>query len=193
MNILILCGSRNHQGQTARAVDALAEGLRSAGAQCQVVFVVERKIERCRQCGADGWGTCRTEGRCCGEDDFAEVVGQIRAADAVAFATPVYFSDLSESLRTLLERLRRIAFSDSGKQGIAGKPAMGICVAGGGGGGAPACAVQLEKMLNNCGMDVVEMVPARRQNLGMKIEVLRRVGQWFAAAPSSRSAAGRSR
>jgi multimeric flavodoxin WrbA len=188
MNVLILCGSRNHQGQTGRAVDALAEGLRSAGAQCQLVFIPEKKIKRCRQCGADGWGTCRTEGRCRAEDDFAEVVAQIRAADAVAFATPVYFSDLSESLRTLLERLRRIAFSDSGKQGLAGKPAMGICVAGGGGGGAPACAVQLEKMLNNCGMDVVDMVPARRQNLEMKLGVLNHIGKWFATAPRSKSA-----
>ena len=188
MNVLVLCGSRNHQGQTARAAGALIKGLESAGAQHQLVFLPEKTIERCRQCGENGWGTCRSEGLCCGQDDFAEVLEQIRAADAVVLATPVYFSDLSESLRTLLERLRRIAFSDLGKQGIAGKPAMGICVAGGGGGGAPACAVQLEKFMNNCGMDVVDMVPARRQNLEMKLELLKRVGRWFATAPRSKSA-----
>lgn len=46
MNILILCGSRNHQGHTGRAVDALAEGLKSAGAQCQLVYIPEKKIKR---------------------------------------------------------------------------------------------------------------------------------------------------
>lgn len=186
MKILILCGSRNPQGQTARAVGAFAEGLESAGAQQQVVFLPEKKIERCRQCDANGWGTCRTEGKCCQQDGFAEVVEQVRTADAVAFATPVYWGDLSESLRAFLDRLRRIScWHETGKQGIAGKPVMGICVAGGGGGAAPACCVQLEKVLQQSGMDVVDMVPARRQNLQMKLGVLKQVGEWFATAPSS--------
>jgi len=53
-------------------------------------------------------------------------------------------------------------------------------VAGGGGGGAPECALILEKVLSRCGFDVVDMVPARRQNLEMKTEVLRMTGQWLA-------------
>jgi hypothetical protein len=32
-------------------------------------------------------------------------------------------------------------------------------------GGAPACVVALEKVLSTCGFAVVDMVPARRQNL----------------------------
>jgi len=53
-------------------------------------------------------------------------------------------------------------------------------VAGGGGGGAPACAVRLEKVLHTCGFDVVDMVPARRQNLEHKVQVLRLTGAWLA-------------
>jgi hypothetical protein len=57
---------------------------------------------------------------------------------------------------------------------------MGICVAGGGGGGAPACAVSLERVLSTCGFDVLDMIPVRRQNLDMKLDVLKIAGQWLA-------------
>jgi len=180
MNTLILSGSRNPKGQTARAAEALLEGLRSKGGAGEIVFLPEAKIERCRQCDPAGWGACRTEGRCVIEDDFAALVDRLRAADAAAFATPVYFSGLSESIAAFLDRLRRTCMHEAGKTGLVGKRAVGVCVAGGGGGGAPACAVALEKVLATCGFDVVDMVPARRQNLPMKLQVLRTVGAWLA-------------
>jgi len=185
MQVVTILGSGNPQGQTARAADALIEGLRAAGAEVEKVFLPELKIERCRQCDENGWGTCRTEGRCAIDDDFGPVADKIRAAAALVFATPVYFSDLSESMRAFLDRLRRVTRHAVGKAGITVKPAVGICVAGGGGGGAPACAVSLEKVLGTCGFDVVDMIAARRQNLQMKLEVLRTTGRWLATGPSS--------
>jgi len=180
VKIIAILGSRNPGGQTARACDALLEGA-GAGSRPERVFLPEVRIERCRQCDENGWGLCRSEGRCVIEDDFASVVEKLKVAEGVVFANPVYFGDLSESMRAFLDRLRRISRHENGKAGIPGKPALGICVAGGGGGGAPACASSLEKVLNTCGFDVVDMVPARRQNLGMKCEVLKHVGRWFAS------------
>jgi len=184
MKAMIVSGSRNPKGQTAAAVGALVEGLR--GAEAEVVFLPAQTIERCRQCDERGWGDCRAKGSCVIEDDFAGLLAKLRAADAAVFATPVYFSDLSESLRAFLDRLRRITRHEAGQQGLAGKPAVGICVAGGGGGGAPSCALSLEKVLSTCGFDVVDVVPARRQNLQMKKEVLRATGKWLAGCPSSK-------
>jgi multimeric flavodoxin WrbA len=169
MKAVIVSGSRNPQGQTARAAGALAEGLAGAGAECQIIFLPAKRVERCRQCDAAGWGLCRQEGRCVLEDDFAEIVGAIRMADIVVFATPVYFSDLSESLRAFLDRVRRITRIESAKTDLAGKAAVGVCVAGGGGGGAPSCCLNLERILATCGFDVVDVVPVRRQNLDMRI------------------------
>ena len=180
MSILVISGSRNPQGQTASAADALLEGYMEAGGTGEQVFLPTAAVERCRQCDDNGWGICRTEGRCVIEDDFASIVDKIAAADAVAFANPVYFGDLSESLRAFLDRLRRTCMNESGKARVAGKRAIGICVAGGGGGGAPNCIVSLEKVLAICGFDVVDMIPARRQNLDMKLDVLRTIGKWLA-------------
>jgi multimeric flavodoxin WrbA len=182
MKLLMISGSRNPEGQTARAADAVLEGAGSRGWQTERVFLPERSVERCRQCEDNGWGLCRKEGRCCIDDDFASIVKQAQEADAVAFATPVYFSDLSESIRAFLDRLRRTCTHEDGPAGIRDKPAVGVCVAGGGGGGAPSCCVSLEKVLSRCGFDLVDMIAVRRQNLEAKIPTLKRVGEWLASA-----------
>jgi len=185
MKLLTISGSRNPQGQTARAAASLAEGARSAGCDTETIFLPSLNIERCRQCNDQGWGLCSREGRCVIEDDLAEVAQKIRNADVVAFANPVYFGDLSESMRAFLDRLRRICIHGA-KDISKGKPAVGICVAGGGGGGAPRCTVSLETVLATCGFDVVDVIPVRRQNLEMKREVLGTVGAWLATKPSSK-------
>jgi multimeric flavodoxin WrbA len=179
MKVIMVLGSRNPEGQTAKAARAFMAGVKEGGGEGEAVHLPDLRLERCRQCEADGWGDCRQEGRCVIEDDFASLVDRIRSADAAAFATPVYFSDLSESTRGFLDRLRRICRHDAGKAGIAGKRAVGICVAGGGGGGAPACAANLDRILTTCGFDVVDVVPARRQNLDHKATVCRSTGRWL--------------
>ena len=180
MNVTMISGSRNRQGQTARAAEALLAGLTEQGATARSVFLPELSIERCRKCDDAGWGTCRSEGRCVIEDDFAEVVDAVRQGDAAVFANPVYFGDLSESLRAFLDRLRRITRHEAGKENLTGKPAVGVCVAGGGGGGAPNCCWSLEKVLQTCGFDVIDLIPVRRQNLEAKFPRLKQVGIWLA-------------
>jgi multimeric flavodoxin WrbA len=178
-NILVISGARNPGGQTARAVKAYLEGASAAGAQADTVFLPVLDIQRCRQCDDDGWGKCNKEGACVIEDDFAAVVDRMRSADAVVFANPVYFADLTESLKAFLDRLRRICMHPDGAKWIQGKPAVIIAVAGGGGGGAPLCCYLAERTLQRCGMDVVDAVAARRQNLPMKLETLRIAGEWL--------------
>ncbi len=184
MKIMILLGSRNPQGQTARAVEALTRGLSRSKAEAKSVFLPTVRIERCRQCDENGWGLCRREGRCTIEDDFAGLVDALRAADASVFATPVYFGDLSESMKAFLDRLRRISHNDPGKAGLAGKPALGVCVAGGGGGGSYLCSQTLERTLLTCGFTVTDMLPVSRQNLPRKLAVLETTGEQFGAHPS---------
>jgi multimeric flavodoxin WrbA len=185
MRALIILGSRNPKGQTARAAEAFLQGITDEGGQCELFLLPQMKIERCRQCQDSGWGICRTEGRCVIEDDFASVVEKVKGVDAAIFATPVYFSDLSESMRAFLDRLRRTCMNESGRIGISGTKAIGICVAGGGGGGAPSCTVSLERVLSRCGFDVLDMIPVRRQNLDMKSGILRIAAKWLAASAPS--------
>lgn len=181
MNILVISGSRNPKGQTAQAVDSFIRGLEAGGGACETVFLPPMAIERCRQCEEDGWGLCRKEGRCIIEDDFSRLLEKLRKADAAVFATPVYFADLSESLKAFLDRLRRVLRNGTAKSGIEAKPVAGICVAGGRGGGSPFCSFLLERTLSTCGFDVLDMVPLRRQNLAMKLPILEAAGKNLAS------------
>jgi len=81
MQILVLSGSRNREGQTARAINAVGKGISDAGGNSECLFLTELKLERCRQCDPDGWGLCRKEGRCVIEDDFASIVEKIEVAE----------------------------------------------------------------------------------------------------------------
>lgn len=180
MSVLVILGSRNPAGQTARAAEALCKGLAEANCPSELVFLPQLELNLCRQCDNNGWGECLAQGRCVSQDGFNALAGRVRASGLVVFANPVYFGQLSESMRGFLDRLRRCCRNTEGKAGIAGKPAVGICVAGGGGGGSATCCVGLEQTLATCGFDVLDLVPVRRQNLEMKLELLRLTGRWLA-------------
>lgn len=180
MNVLVVSGSRNTNGQTAAAVNALVQGAEEAGAKTETFFLPKMNIERCRQCEDSGWGVCHKESRCIIADDFHFLVEKILNSDAVIFATPVYFGDISESMLAFLGRLRRISRPPVNMDIIRGKPAVGICVAGGGGRGTPTCIENLERTITRCGFETVDLIPIKRQNLNMKKEVLKITGRWLA-------------
>ena len=185
MNILIVSGSRNPEGQTARAVNAVLEGAKEAGSDVELVFLPTLNLERCRQCDQNGWGICKSKGRCVAEDDFNPLLEKMLNADVSVFASPVYFSDLSESLLTFLKKIRRISTNPEAQKRIKNKPVVGICCAGGTGNGAPDCSASLYKILFGIGFDVVDIVPVRRQNLEAKLPALNLMGKWLETKPTS--------
>ncbi|MFC2045761.1 flavodoxin family protein [Chloroflexota bacterium] len=188
MQILMISGSRNREGRTAQAIEAISKGITKAGGNSESIFLTELNIERCRQCESDGWGVCGREHRCIIEDDFDSVAAKLKAVDAVVFANPVYFGDLSETTRTFLDRLRRISIIRPGTPPVTGPgctPTIGICMAGGRGRNAPNCCSILERILQTCGFDVVDMIPISRQNLEFKLPILELTGEWLVTKPSS--------
>ena len=194
MQVLILSGSRNRQGKTAQAINAILKGVDKAGGNSESIFLTELALEKCRQCNDDGWGDCRSKGQCIIEDDFTSIVEKIKAVDVVVFATPVYYGDLSESMRGFLDRFRRTRFirRPPAGQGVPGSPpyggsttAIGLCYAGGSGNGTISCCANLERILQTGGFDVVDMIPARRQNLEIKLPMLELVGEWLVTKPIS--------
>jgi hypothetical protein len=93
-------------------------------------------------------------------------------------------------MRCFIDRYRRTLF----KPGAAprpgfpmggGTPAIGVCYAGGSGNGTVSCAASLERVLQTCGFDVVDMVQVRRQNIKVKLPILEMTGKWLATKPTS--------
>lgn len=181
MNVLILMGSSRDDGRTSQAVAALTEGLEAGGANVETVNLLGADISLCNQLGPDGFGECLTRGECKIHDGFAPLVARLRATDLAVFATPVYWGEISEITRAFIDRLRRICLNEKGKEGIKGKPTFALCVAGGGGGGSFHSADLLNRVLGHCDMDVIDVVPARKQNFDLKLDVLKLTGRWLAS------------
>jgi multimeric flavodoxin WrbA len=182
--IICLSGSKDRNGRTAGAINAIIKGTERAGVKTESFFLPELDLQHCRQCDANGWGSCRRDGYCVIDDDFQMLVDKIHESDVVVFATPVYFRDLSESMKVFLDRLRRIsAFNpDPITKGIS---AAGLSMAGGGGGGATSACMNLESILQMCRFDVIDMIPIRRQNFEIKLPMLELTGEWLATKPAS--------
>ncbi len=197
MKALIISGSRNPEGRTALLINALCEGIKEGGGTTEVIYLPKMDINHCRQCNKDGWGICRDENKCIIQDDFPSIMEKIDNADVTVFANPVYFADLSESMKAFLDRLRRVksmiprrpvnpsAPMPGPFNNDSGPIAIGICYAGGSGNGTTSCCFNLERILMFCGFDVVDMLPARRENLDNKLVIARQTGKWLSTMPSS--------
>lgn len=162
MKTLVIHASPNDDGLTATAAEAALRGAQAAGAEGELISLRKLDIQACRACD-EGWGLCRSENRCVTEDDFQQVRTQMSQADALVLVTPVYFGDLSEVLKSYLDRLRRCEFTFADSK-LAGTPVLLMAAAGGGGGGGPTALHALEVYCNHLRLPVFDWLVLTRRN-----------------------------
>jgi len=149
MRIMILTSSPNKEGLTETCAKAAKTGVEKGKSEAVMVRLNDLKISVCKACG-NGWGTCRTEYVCSGtNDDFQKIQKTINEVDGYIVITPVYFGEMSESLKVFFDRLRRCEtiFSE-GKSRLSDKPYLAVAAAGGSGNGTVSCLASMEKTLN---------------------------------------------
>ena len=182
MKILILHGSPNADGLTSACAEAVAAGARSAGFEAETLVLCDHELNSCGQCG-NGWGKCSAEGWCVIDDDFAAVRERVHAADALAIVTPVYFGDLSEVMKNVLDRLRRCEHGRD-ESPMKGMWTLVVSAAGGGGGGTLPCSESLERYCAHIGCRTFDFVTVTRRNREYKLATIE-----AAAAAMAREAA----
>jgi len=174
MKIVALQSSPKKDGLTASLAEAVLGGYEEKGGDVELIHLNHMDIKTCIAC-EDGWGICR-DGNCILKDDFEAIRNKIGEADAVVFATPVYWHDLSESAKVFLDRLRRVeAFS--GKGTCEGKKVIGITAAGGSGNGAVKALLNLENYLRRLGFEMFDLVPVTRVTRYHKLSMLFEAGR----------------
>jgi multimeric flavodoxin WrbA len=184
MSVIGIQSSPNRDGLTSRLVQAALEGARSEGAETELVHLNELRIKSCEAHG-DGWGSCLSEGRCAIGDDFEGLRQRLNGADALVFGTPVYFGDLSESAKRLMDRWRRCENYDHGSSPLKGKLAIGIAAAGGSGGGAVSALLNLEGYLDWLQYAIFDLVPVTQKSKAHKLDMLRAAGKRLVVAQRS--------
>ena len=177
MSILVIWSSPNEDGLTAAAKDSVIKGIKQAGTEALELKLNECNVKCCLACN-DGWGSCRSEGRCVIDDDFEMVYNKMRSADRIVLVTPVYWHNMSERLKSFLDRLRRCEASCN--HHLKGKECMLVACAGGSGRGAIECLWHMEDTLGHMGMKTLERLPVIRFNREYMIPALLAAGEKFA-------------
>ena len=106
-HILVILGGGRPNGNTKQLVDAFAQGARDAGHQVEVVALNQVEVRGCTGCNA-----CRYGKPCVQRDGFNDLVPKIKAADLLAFASPLLFWTLSSKIKAFIERFYCIAEKD---------------------------------------------------------------------------------
>lgn len=106
-NILVIQGGGRPKGNTSLLVDHFVKGAQEAGHQVEVVSLLKNEVNGCIGCNA-----CRYGKPCIQKDNFNEIVPKIKAANLIAFASPLYFWTISSKIKAFIERFYSIAEED---------------------------------------------------------------------------------
>ena len=173
MNYLIVSGNPKKNGRCYSITEAVRKGAEDGGVHVEILTV--EKLERCHVCG-EGWGTCLTKRSCAfGNDGFSDAQKAVQAADMFCIITPVYFSEMAETLKCFLDRLRRCESAmlnpprlPGRETALSGKQVLLIASPGGGGGGMLGCLVEMELFCRHTGANIFDYIGINRWNSDYK-------------------------
>ena len=97
--VLIISSSLRNRSNSEILAQEAARGAREAGHEVEFISLKDKDIRFCRGCLA-----CQKLLKCVIKDDAMAIVEQIKNADTLVFATPIYYYELSGQLKTLLDR-----------------------------------------------------------------------------------------
>ena len=150
MKVLAINASpRGKNSNTRQLVMAALSGAEEAGADTEYLDICEYDIRYCTGCA-----TCYQRGECPIQDDYAEVLAKMQAADGLILGSPVYINAVSAQLKTLLDRMPDVIHC----QAFTGK--YGIAVTTGGGGGTDDVIAYLGTTLQVLGANMCGGVAA---------------------------------
>ncbi len=100
-NAVIVLGSPRKNGNSATLARETAEGIRTAGSECESFFIHKMNIKPC-----DGCDSCRKniEDPCIIDDDMQIIYPKLRQADVLVIASPVYFATVSAQTKLFMDR-----------------------------------------------------------------------------------------
>lgn len=106
-NVLIVTTSLRANSNSDALAAAFADGAREGGHTVEVVSLKGKSVGFCIGCL-----TCQRTQRCVLQDDAAALAEQVKRADVVVFASPIYYYGPSGLLKTFLDRCNPIFAAD---------------------------------------------------------------------------------
>lgn len=100
MKVLVINGSPQPKGCTARALDEVEKTLHENGIETERILVGNKDVRGCIACNY-----CRTHGKCVFNDIVNETAPKLAEADGVIVGTPVYYAGSNGQVHAFLDRL----------------------------------------------------------------------------------------
>lgn len=105
--VLVISTSLRNNSNSEALADSFAKGAEEAGNQVERISLRDKKISFCKGCLA-----CLKAGKCIIRDDALEVAEKMHDAEVIAFATPIYYYEMSGQMKTMLDRANSLYGSD---------------------------------------------------------------------------------
>lgn len=99
MNVIAFNGSPRKGGNTQTLLAEAVRGAREQGAEVTVYDVNWMSIKPCQNCGS-----CDNEPRCVILDDMQAIHRELRSADRIIVASPIFFYGLSSQMKAMIDR-----------------------------------------------------------------------------------------
>jgi len=99
--ILVIKSSPRKDSNSSILADEVAAGARKKGAQVETVSLAQLKIGPCKACDSCQKGKVEY---CAVQDDMHSLYAKVVEADAIVYATPIYWFTLSAQLKLFMDR-----------------------------------------------------------------------------------------
>ena len=107
MKVLAIMGSHRKGKNTELALDTFLSGLPQE-AEVDKIYLLGKDIKVCAACGY-----CEKHyGKCIYDDDMTGLYEKFKTADAVIFASPVYFNSVTTLMKIMIDRVQMIFACD---------------------------------------------------------------------------------
>jgi NAD(P)H-dependent FMN reductase len=103
LKVLGIAGSPRRDGNTDHLLQQVIAGALSKGAKTKTVVLSELNIAPCRHC--DG---CIETGKCVVEDDMQWLHTDLRGADRIVLASPIFFMGVTAQTKAMIDRCQAL-------------------------------------------------------------------------------------
>ena len=98
--VIVISTSQRSDSNSDQLADKFVEGALSVGNDVEKISLTGKNIQFCKGCLA-----CQKLGRCVIQDDVNDIMAKVVEADVVAWATPIYYYEMSGQMKTLIDRM----------------------------------------------------------------------------------------
>ena len=113
--VIAINGSPRKNANTATLLQKTLDGAASAGAETEMIHLIDLKYQGCISCFACKLKNSKYIGACALKDDLSPVLEKAMAADALVLGSPIYIGDITGRMRSFIERFAFMNVSYSNK------------------------------------------------------------------------------